>query len=266
MVHIFYIFQHFFGMLRFRGGLNNHPESTRFAQLYRLMSIYSLVKPTKGSNVTGGEICHALVNAAVINKVKSKDVKDKIKEKVKILLERADQGDFDPNCDFEIDGVDFESHLKDVERAAVGHMAGFIAKTAVKKWCSDCNECKDLITSYNESALPHNLLIFYRSYGYLHYPSKSLYKLISSLEEVILGTLHEGLEVDTLFTVMDRLLTQSDIHLQKVGCEEHQQVLSEEIMYYYITTRMYFASRVFSKINNSKTKSKELAKKSKLVT
>ena len=225
-------------MLRFRGGLDHHPEATRFAQLYRLMSIYSLVKPNRGSNVTGGEICHALVTAAASNKTEAKLLKQQIKENVAKILQRED---FDPNCDLEISKQDLQTHMDEVQQAVVGHMAGFVAKTASKKWCSNCNECKKLITSSNPT-LPQNMLIYYRSYGYLVYPSVPLFNLIKALENLILGVLHGGLEEDTMFTVMDKLL-ESSIPLQKVGCKEHQEVLSQEILYFYLTTRMYFASR-----------------------
>lgn len=43
-------------------GANTHPESRVFAQLFRLLSIYSLVKPIKGSNITGGEMITTLLN------------------------------------------------------------------------------------------------------------------------------------------------------------------------------------------------------------
>jgi hypothetical protein len=249
-------------MLRYRGGLDHHPEATRFAQLYRLMSIYSLVKPNKGSNVTGGEICHALVTSAATNKVEAKLLKKQIKDKVAKILERED---FDPNCDINIDKEDLQTHMDEVQQAVVGHMAGFVAKTASKRWCSKCSECKNLITMTKTTSLPQNMLIYYRSYGYLVYPSVTLFTLILELEKLILGVLHGGVKEDTMFTVMDKLL-ESDINFKKVGCKNHQEFLSQEILYYYVTTRMYFASRVLRKLNTTIKKTKELTKKGKLVT
>jgi hypothetical protein len=42
-------------MIRSSGGNNDHPTSVNFMYSYKLMSCYSLLKPSRGSNVTGGE-------------------------------------------------------------------------------------------------------------------------------------------------------------------------------------------------------------------
>lgn len=43
-------------------GCNGHPDSILFIQMYRLVSTYSLVKPPKGNNATGGEVIDVLIN------------------------------------------------------------------------------------------------------------------------------------------------------------------------------------------------------------
>jgi len=50
--HILLTFQRFFGIIRQVNGPNDHPSSTSFMQLYRLLSVYSLVKPPKTGNCT----------------------------------------------------------------------------------------------------------------------------------------------------------------------------------------------------------------------
>ncbi|XP_052123377.1 uncharacterized protein LOC127749402 [Frankliniella occidentalis] len=54
--------ERFFGLVRQSAGQNTHPEPKVFAQLFRLLSLYSLVRPLKGSNITGGEMLHTLLN------------------------------------------------------------------------------------------------------------------------------------------------------------------------------------------------------------
>jgi hypothetical protein len=84
-------------MFRSEGGLENHPELSRFAQLYHLMSIYSLIKPPKGSNVAEGEICEALCNELRRLSTASNSLsKKKVLSKVAKILEC---GEFDPNDD-----------------------------------------------------------------------------------------------------------------------------------------------------------------------
>ena len=54
--------EHFFGLLCDCGGSNNNAESVQIAHIFRLMSLYSMTKPPKGSNVAGGNMLDVLVN------------------------------------------------------------------------------------------------------------------------------------------------------------------------------------------------------------
>jgi len=53
--------QSFFGMIRGAGGQKTHPEPTTFCQLFRLLSIHSLVCPPKGSNIPGVKLLKSLI-------------------------------------------------------------------------------------------------------------------------------------------------------------------------------------------------------------
>lgn len=61
-------------------GGNTHPEPRVFAQLFRLLSIYSLVKPIKGSNITGGEMLRTLLTLD--------DLKNKTNDETKKELDK----------------------------------------------------------------------------------------------------------------------------------------------------------------------------------
>lgn len=50
-----FFIQQFFGNIRRAAAPNPHPDPKLFAQLFRLLSMYSLVSPVKGSNVSGVE-------------------------------------------------------------------------------------------------------------------------------------------------------------------------------------------------------------------
>ena len=54
--------ERFFGMMRNCCGSNDHPDSQLFIQMYRLVSMYSLIKPPKGCNVSTGELMNVLIN------------------------------------------------------------------------------------------------------------------------------------------------------------------------------------------------------------
>ena len=64
-------------MMRHCCGSNDHSDSALFILMYKLVSTYSLVKPPKGSNVSGGEILKVLI-----------DIKD-----IKAVDERQEQWD-----------------------------------------------------------------------------------------------------------------------------------------------------------------------------
>jgi hypothetical protein len=53
--------EHFFAQLRGEGGANTNPETLQVVQIFKLLSLYSLVKPPKGSNFTGENLLDALV-------------------------------------------------------------------------------------------------------------------------------------------------------------------------------------------------------------
>ncbi|KAE8739663.1 hypothetical protein FOCC_FOCC014840, partial [Frankliniella occidentalis] len=76
--------ERFFGLVRQSCGGNTHPEPRVFAQLFRLLSIYSLVKPLRGSNITGGEMLNTLLNL--------NDFREKTKqERHQLLSDKLDE-------------------------------------------------------------------------------------------------------------------------------------------------------------------------------
>jgi len=50
-------------------GSNCHPGPLTFAQMYRLLSIYSLVQPSHDSITSGGEILQTLIRKKEVNEM-----------------------------------------------------------------------------------------------------------------------------------------------------------------------------------------------------
>ena len=50
--HKLYFLQRFFGTIRQAGCANGHPSFITFLQLYRMLSVYKLLKPPKFGNCT----------------------------------------------------------------------------------------------------------------------------------------------------------------------------------------------------------------------
>lgn len=49
-------------MMRNACGCNDHSDVTTFLQVFHLLSTYSLIKPPRGSNVTGSEMVRSLLD------------------------------------------------------------------------------------------------------------------------------------------------------------------------------------------------------------
>lgn len=75
-------------MMRSACGSNDHPDSVLYIQMFRLISTYSLVKPPKGSNVSGGEMLETLM--------KLEDVTEHVSKKSKISWEDSMDRIFGP--------------------------------------------------------------------------------------------------------------------------------------------------------------------------
>jgi hypothetical protein len=253
-------FQNFFGLLRFNGGLNNHPNASQFAYLYRLMSVYSLIKPPKGSNVTGGKLLESsLLNSSFANLHKD-NKKGKTKQEImKILSAAIEDCSFDPNEEIQLTASELGSVVET-------QMAGYVAKTAKDRWCKSCPDCHKSVATANPRDLPCYNLIKNRSYGYLTYPTEILIKFICSLENIILPILKAGLSSKTLNKVLTALVGLSVAEkLPLIGCKEHHLLLTQQLIYFYSTTRMYFASRVERLHSVSIAKAKSDAKQKKLI-
>ncbi|KAK3926243.1 Transposable element P transposase [Frankliniella fusca] len=86
--------EQFFANIRSAMGPNNHPNAKSYAQIHRLQSIYSLVQPPKGSNVSGVENLKSLMSVDDLIAQAEKDRKASINE---VLGEIVEMGNF-LNC------------------------------------------------------------------------------------------------------------------------------------------------------------------------
>lgn len=114
-------------MVRGVGGSCTHPDSVQFVQLVRLLSLCSLVKPPKGSNISGADLLDSLV--------KVKDVKSDGQQTRQKLL--------DDQLDKLLDGVEEMHYIPDVledhnywlngdqiNQYAMNYISGYIARKA----------------------------------------------------------------------------------------------------------------------------------------
>src|SRR5438552_14817076 len=78
--------------------MNEHPDPKTFLYIYRLMAVYSLVKPPNGSNVDGGDILTCLIDEEYDEN--NEDNKPPInKQKWQFLKDRIDYCGISDSCD-----------------------------------------------------------------------------------------------------------------------------------------------------------------------
>lgn len=91
--------QKFFGTIRQAAGCNDHPNCPTFLQLYKLLSIYSIIKPPKYGNCTVSEETspRILVTLSELKAVfgsnskgKSAEYRREIQQKLDAILKHED--------------------------------------------------------------------------------------------------------------------------------------------------------------------------------
>ena len=115
-------------MMRHCCGSNDHPDSALFIQMYKLVSTYSLVKPPKGCNVSGGEIMKALVDIKDIQAVSER--KEKWEAQIDTILDKG------LNTDVIIDATkmmeDHDYFQCSTSDYVLAYVAGFVARKGTR--------------------------------------------------------------------------------------------------------------------------------------
>lgn len=246
-------------MMRDCCGSNDHPDSILFIQMYRLVSTYSLVKPPKGSNISGGEILDVLLSIKDIT-----DADERWNEWTNQIDIIVDKG---INCDRLQDATslleDHDYFSCSTSDYVLTYISGFVARNACKfitfAGKDVCEQCKcSLILDAKEAIPESHKLIELKSYGYLIHPSKDLFQLISLLEQGTLkATSKKELNAETLFDVTNAVENLPSTQL--VGCKEHSRSLTHRIISFYLTMRMFFLCKQANKndsVEREKTREK----------
>lgn len=257
-------------MMRSCCGSNDHPNSTLFVQMYRLVSTYSLVKPPKGSNISGGDILSVLLSI--------KDITDATERKTqwdaqidKIL----DRGMYSEVLSEAASILEEHSYVQcTTSEYIVAYMAGYVARKTSRFAVSHNNNkrvpCKDCIETMHLSNLqpiPESYkLIALKSNGYLINPSVNLLTLISLLEKATMNTLSTSeLNVETIFEITHAVENLGRLPL--IGCHQHDKSLTHSIIRFYLTNRMHFISKQENKNNDTQIQqTREKRKAAKLTS
>ncbi|KAF0689414.1 Uncharacterized protein FWK35_00035112, partial [Aphis craccivora] len=246
--------ERFFSMMRSSCGSNDHPDSVLFVQIFKLICTYSLVKPPKGSNITGGELLSSLFSIKDLNTQEDK----------RKLFHQAIDNIIDQGSDYP-DITDIFSYYYDHDYAGItvtndpvlAYIGGYVARKATR--FTKCLNCLSSLKS--EISDSRNILIDKLSHGHLIKPSEKLFNLISTIEAVTLYVLNEEeLCSEVLFHICSKL-EQID-SLQLVGCDLHAHGLTSSLVNFFLITRVHFICSRSNTIDNAKKEKSKLHRKS----
>lgn len=240
-----------FGIIRGCCGSHDKPDPLLFIQVYRLISFYSLVKPPKGSNVDGVEIFESLLKYEDIEQQVSnekecwKDLEDFIRSGENASSSFTNFHDYD---------------VRGINQWAQAYFSGFLCRK-IKSWTS-CEDCKAIVCKATGD-LPRDAMINKLNRGYLLYPSNRLYELLATLETALMDTV--GTEPLNYYLFRHIVEKVSGQKLQLVGCEQHEEKLTIQIINYYIVTRIKIICKKYNAAyDDTKKRAKKHSKLSKL--
>ncbi|KAK3915282.1 Transposable element P transposase [Frankliniella fusca] len=255
--------EHFFGEIRTACGSGSHPDPLLFIQLYRLLSLYSLVKPPKGSNVSGGELFQALVQLQDLENNENQEDKQKV---VDIINSIVEESGFAESPDETCTNFNPETSACNIDEAALCLIAGYISfKVKNMKPANSCSVCAEsLVRPNSESSKERERLIEIKSLGGLLRPSDLVYAIIIQVEQAVIFTsTQENLHTNMIFSILENVRDHATLY--RIGCDEHQQALTSAIVTFYLTVRMHFQCREMNKQTAmNKKKNKNMSKMAKL--
>lgn len=245
-------------MIRNSCGSNCHPDPLTFAQMYRLLSVYSLVQPPRGSNISGGEILQTLISQKEVN-----DIEQELKSSFLSKVDKIVDGEINLDQINELSKGTDHNYL-DVQTCdfVKSYVSGYVARRSRK--FTTCEACLETLLNVTADPCPEqDLLITLKSQRGLLHPSNQMFRLCSVLEDAVTKVLSSENINNTLFEVVDLL---EEIEIPKVGCKADEHVLTVSIVKFYLIMRMHFACTRFNEINQkNREKTKILRKQSRLL-
>lgn len=236
--------------------------------MYKLISTYSLIKPPKGSNVSGGEIIDVLLSIKDIKSVY--DRREQWDAQIDTILDKGVHAETLSAATRLMEEHDyFQCSTSDY---VLAYVAGFVARKATRfaKYTANgkpfvCNECIASLERGKEDADSEAYkLIRMRTKGFLIEPSMILFNLINSLEQATLKAVNTSvINSDTIFEITKALEELAPLSL--VGCETHCMLFTHRVITFFLTTRMFFIAKQANKNDCiEKERTREKRKLSKL--
>ena len=250
--------EHFFGLLRHAAGCEDHPTATMFVQLYRLLSVYSLLRLPRRciSSYSNHQLCHAKLRVTPVKSTKRQAAVAMATECIESIVVFMN----DDNPADAVDVPPLATMSATTKDNIVFYVAGFVIKHCLK--VLHCSTCIAAISG-DRSQLPQTTLINIKLRGCLRWPSEALFLALREAEEYISSHLANGLDPEA-FTELLGMIIPVFLPLRSKLCPPHASSVCAEIATYYIVTRLHWHVKEVSQIVKSSKSSKQHRKKAKL--
>ena len=253
-----------FGLIRNAAGCEDHPTTSMFLQLYKLLSVYSVVRlPKRRVQRAGRDDTNddrrvlAIPLPAVQQQTKRCKTVAVASECLDSLSAFAADDDLDRDLDPDCIPPAPTGSAKD---NIVYYVAGFVVRRCKK--LVTCTACLEHLTSVANSE-SYAALINIKLRGALHWPSNALFTALLDVENTVAMYLNSSLTPFMFSTIMEESLPAM-LPLRAVLCGAHASALTAEILVYYISTRLHWHAKTVNRDLASRKMTKQNRKKSKL--
>ncbi|KAE8739250.1 hypothetical protein FOCC_FOCC015248 [Frankliniella occidentalis] len=253
--------EQFFGIVRSFCGPDSHPTPMKFAQIHRLLSIYSLVQPPPGSNVSGVKNVQTLLTAEDLIGQSEAERKEKINEILDEVVTNGEALEALPLA-HQLDHS-YQPQAKEMDSQIVTFMAGFTSFRK-QKVAGGCTDCILTFTQFREEAGPdHDFTKTKEIYDGYTYASDEMVRLIKAAEKAVQESTHNhDIHEDMFITTLKYLKIEPG---SMVGCINHMEEVTKKIVMFYLTMRMFFiAERKNKESEKARLLKKEYTKAAKL--
>ncbi|KAL5239381.1 hypothetical protein ACI65C_006791 [Semiaphis heraclei] len=183
--------ERFFGTVQMASGANDHPATPTFLQVYKLLSIYAVIKPPKYGNCTvdSADPAAHLIKLSDIKQIytntesKNPTALQNLKNKLDDLIDYG-RREF-------IDIVEHDYVYTPVIDCLKYYITGYLCHQLSKK--TKCQICKNAFISTAAASTkyyPEADLINIKTKGKLTYPNMIFYKLISEVEDCFIKNIN----------------------------------------------------------------------------
>lgn len=230
-----------------------------FVQLYRLLSVYSLLRLPRRRMNSYVRVETSVPTVAVPARkmaTKRQAAVHQAEECIDSLSAFVTDEDGPDAVDIP-QLSDFSSNPKD---SVVFYVAGFVVRH-----CKRVLSCQNCIAGLCglPTTLPAATLVNIKLRGALQWPSDALFVSLREAESYIASHLEKGCDPETFSELLEQTLP-AFLPLRNKLCESHASAVCAEIVVYYIVTRLHWHVKQINKTAKSATVTKQHRKKAKL--